>query len=255
MHEYREILDFRPLLTKKGEPYKTPRWEVLLKWDDGSQTWESLDVIAETDHAACALFASDKVYDGKRLVDQPGWQRFKKLAAKKKKLFRLVQQAKLRSNRTRPIYQYGVQVPRNHNEAVHIDTANSNTLWQDAERTELAQLDEYEAFKDLGKGAPAPNGYKKIRVHFVYACKHDGRRKARLVAGGHLTDTPVDSVYSSVVSLRVIRTVTFLSELNGLELWGTDIGNAYLESVTKEKVHITVGPEFGERAGHTIALC
>ena len=86
------------------------------------------------------------------------------------------------------------------------------------------------------------------------ACKHDGRRKARLVAGGHLTDTPIDSVYSSVVTLRGIRTVTFLSELNGLELWGTDIGNAYLESVTKEKVYIVAGPEFGPRAGHTMVI-
>jgi hypothetical protein len=31
---------------------------------------------------------------------------------------------------------------------------------------------------------------KKIRVHLIYAVKHDGRHKARLVAGGHLTETP-----------------------------------------------------------------
>ena len=39
--------------------------------------------------------------------------------------------------------------------------------------------------------------------------------------------------------------MTFLAELNGLELWGTDIGNAYLESYTSEKVCIIAGPEFG----------
>jgi hypothetical protein len=75
-----------------------------------------------------------------------------------------------------------------------------------------------------------------------------------LVAGGHLTETPIDSVYSSVVTLQGIRTVTFLSELNGLELWGTDIRNAYLKSVTKEKVYIIAGPEFGPRAGHTLII-
>jgi hypothetical protein len=166
----------------------------------------------------------------------------------------MINQAKLRSNRTKPVYQYGIQVPRNHEEATRIDLANGNTLWQDAERLELAQLDEYEAFKDLGKDVKAPEDFKKIRCHFVYACKHDGRRKARLVAGGHLTETPIDSVYSSVVTLRGIRTVTFLSELNGLELWGTNIGNAYLESVTKEKVYIIAGPEFGPRAGHTLII-
>ena len=74
------------------------------------------------------------------------------------------------------------------------------------------------------------------------------------MAGGHLTDTPIDSVYSSVVSLRGIRLLTFIAELNGCEVWATDIGNAYLESFTKEKVYIVAGPEFGERAGCTLII-
>jgi Reverse transcriptase (RNA-dependent DNA polymerase) len=78
----------------------------------------------------------------------------------------------------------------------------------------------------------------------VYAVKHDGRHKARYVAGGHLTETPVDSVYSSVVSLRGIRLLVFIAQLNGLAVWSTDVGNAYLESYTKEKVYIIAGPEF-----------
>jgi hypothetical protein len=150
-----------------------PRWEVHLHWDDGSKTWEPLDSIAEHDHAACALFASDKTHNGERLIDQPGWQRFKKLAGRTKKLYRMINQAKLRSNQTKPVYQYGIQVPQNHKEAVRIDQANGNTLRQEAERLELNQLDEYEAFKNLGRDTKAPEGFKKIRVHFVYACKHN----------------------------------------------------------------------------------
>ena len=46
----------------------------------------------------------------------------------------------------------------------------------------------------------------------------------------------------------------FLAELNGMELWATDIGNAYLEAHTKEKVYVIAGPEFGERAGHTLII-
>jgi hypothetical protein len=88
----------------------------------------------------------------------------------------------------------------------------------------------------------------------VYAVKHDGKHRARLVAGGHLTDTPIDSVYSSVVSLRGICMLAFLAELNKLELWATDMGSAYLESYTKEKVYIVAGPEFGERCGHTLII-
>ena len=69
-----------------------------------------------------------------------------------------------------------------------------------------------------------------------------------------MTDVPVDSVYSGVVSLKGLRTVLFIAELNGLETYSTDIGNAYLEAYTAEKVAIIGGPEFGEREGHTLLI-
>ena len=75
----------------------------------------------------------------------------------------------------------------------------------------------------------------------VYDAKHDGPHQSCLVAGGHLTDTPIECVYSGVVSLMSLRLVIFLAELNGLEVWGADIGNAYLEARTKEKVYIIAG--------------
>ena len=114
---------------------------------------------------------------------------------------------------------FGVKVPRNHEQAVQFDEENGDTLWQDAEKKEIDQMFEYNVFDDRGHRdtASAPDGYKKIRLHLVYACKHDGRRKARIVAGGHLTDTPVESVYSGVVSLRGIRLIIFLSELTELQ--------------------------------------
>jgi hypothetical protein len=126
---------------------------------------------------------------------------------------------------------------------------------KDCTELELTQLREYRTFKDIGHGIPPPKGYKKIRVHLVYACKHGGQRKACLVAGGHLTDIPVDSVYSGVMSLRGLRMMIFLAELNQLELvWATDIGNAYLEAHTLEKVCIKAGKEFGQLEGHSTLL-
>jgi hypothetical protein len=59
--------------------------------------------------------------------------------------------------------------------------------------------DKYNCFHDQGKGVDIPKGFKRICVHLIYDVKHDGRHKARLVADGHLTDIPVDSVYSGVV--------------------------------------------------------
>jgi len=83
----------------------------------------------------------------------------------------------------------------------------------------------------------------------THAVKHDGRRKAQLVAGGCFTETLVDSVHSSVVSLRGARLLAFAGELNGLKTWSTDIDNACLETHTKEKVHVIASPEFRDCEG------
>ena len=83
-------------------------------------------------------------------------------------------------------------------------------------------------------------------MHLVFDCKHNGWHKARLVAGGHLTPDPIDSIYSGVVSTRSFRLSVFLAKLNNMEIWGADIGNAYLEATTKEKLCIVAGPEFEE---------
>jgi hypothetical protein len=88
----------------------------------------------------------------------------------------------------------------------------------------------------------------------IYDVKHDGRHKAQLVAGGHLTDPNTESVYSGVVLLRCIRLIVFLAELNKLQLWGADVGNAYLEATIKEKVYIVGVPEFGSLEGHSLVI-
>ena len=118
----------------------------------------------------------------------------------------------------------------------------------------MDQIDDYNTFRDLGPGKPPPRNYVFIRVHFVFDVKHDLRRKSRLVAGGHMTAPPKDSVYSSVVTLRSLRICMFLAELNGLNVHAADIGNAYLEAYTKELVYIIAGPEFGERQGNVLII-
>ena len=75
-----------------------------------------------------------------------------------------------------------------------------------------------------------------------------------MVAGGHLTPDAIESIYSGVVSIRSLRLVIFLAKLNNLEVWGADIGNAYLEAKTKEKLYIVAGPEFEELEGHILII-
>ena len=39
-----------------------------------------------------------------------------------------------------------------------------------------------------------------------------------------------------------------------METYGTDIGNAYLEARTKEKLYFIAGPKFGPKQGHTLII-
>ena len=150
------------------------------------------------------------------LLDTTRWNHPKRHAKISKRLIRAVKQSRIRQVRASARYQHGFQVPE-----------NSNTHWQDAMDLELTQIHEYKVFKDTSK--------------------HDEKFKARLVADGHLTKEPV-------VSLRSLRMVVFLSQLNDFKIWGADVGNAYLEAYTDEKLCIIVGPEFKELQGHLLIM-
>ena len=248
-YKFKEVVGHQGPL-KPGDPdYKGSRFNLMTHWEDGSYTYEPLSQLKADDPVTVALYAKQN-----GLLDEPGFKSLKKIANREKKMLRMLNQSKLKSYRRAPIYKYGFRVPRNASEVEPIDTANNNRRWQDAIDLEISQLQDYNTFQDKGKGAPIPKGYKQITVHLVFDVKHDGRHKARLVAGGHLTDDPIESVYSSVVSLRSLRIVIFLAELNQLELWGADVGNAYLEAYTKEKVCFIAGAGFGELIGHTLII-
>ena len=78
--------------------------------------------------------------------------------------------------------------------------------------------------------------------------------KARLVSDGYLSKEPTETFYSGVVSLRNLRLAMFLAELNNLQLCGADVGNAYLQALTKEKHYIVGGPEFDELQRHVLVM-
>jgi hypothetical protein len=237
---------------KPGDPrYKGSRWNVMVEWETGETTYEPLHMMAKDDPVTVAAYAKEK-----GLLDLEGWRQFRSRARREKRMLRELKQAHLRQVRRSAVYKFGYQVPRTYREALEIDAKNGNTKWQDAVSLELSQIDEYSTFTDIGHKdqAKIPKGYQKLRVHLVFDVKHDGRHKARLVADGHLTGEPVESVYSGVVSLRSLRLITFLAELNQLELWGADIGNAYLEAETKEKLYIVAGDEFGDRKDHILLI-
>ena len=255
LFNFRDIVAHQGPLESTDPNHKGSKYNVMVEWESGEVTYEPLTLISKDDPITCAVYA--KKHD---LLDRTGWKHLKRYAKTSKRLIRAVKQSRIRQVRASVRYQHGFQVPKDYNDAMRLDKENGNTHWQDAMDLELTQIHEYKVFKDTGKAkfhngkVVTPDGFQKIRVHFVYAVKHDGRFKARLVADGHLTKEPVESIYSGVVSLRSLRMVVFLSQLNNLEIWGADVGNAYLEAYTDEKLCIMAGPEFKELQGHLLIM-
>ena len=195
-------------------------------------------MIAADDPVTCAVYA--KKHD---LFHLDGWKRLKHIAKNQKQLTRDINLSKIRQVRRSAVYQFGFLIPKDYKQALQLDDPNGNSKWYDATKLELDQLNEYKVFQDHGKAqfdpksskvSNAPNEYQKIRVHHIFAVKHDSRHNAISVAGGHLTPDPIESIYSGVDSIRSITLVIFLVKLNNLEVWGADIGNAYLEAKTKK---------------------
>ena len=75
-----------------------------------------------------------------------------------------------------------------------------------------------------------------------------------VVTDGHLTKEPTEPVYSGVVSLRKIRLAMFFSELNNLQLWGANIGNGYLQALTKEHCTLYLAQKFEEFQEHFFSM-
>ena len=139
-------------------------------------------------------------------------------------------------------------------EAMLLDKKNLNSKWADAEEKERSCFREYQVFKDTGKNGRPPASYKLLKILLVYDVKHDGQHRARMVAARHLSEVPVESMYSGVISLRGIRLMIFLAELNQMDAWDTDISSAYLKALTKEKLFVKASPEFGDQEGHILLI-
>ena len=110
------------------------------------------------------------------------------------------------------------------------------------------------AFQLLSKDDKPPVGFKEITCHLVFDIKLDLTRKARYVAGGHLTEVPTYMTYSSVVSRDTVRIGFLIAALNGLDILAGDIQNAFLEAPTKEKVFFYAGEEWKSNKDRVVVV-
>ena len=158
--------------------------------------------------------------------------------------------AKVKSKYWLRSHKFGIRIPKSVEEAKKIDNQNRNTLWWDAICKEMRNVrpafDVFEGTKDQ-----LPVGYQFMKCHIIFNIKfrENFHHKARLVAGGHTTETPATLTYSSVVSRDAVRIALVPAALNDLQVMLCDIQNAYLMADCREKIWTYPGPEFGLEQG------
>ena len=157
----------------------------------------------------------------------------------------IIKLARSRSARyLKKTHKFGIELPKSVAHALELDRRNGNTLWADAIAKEMKDV--RPAFKILDPADADPVGHQRIRCHMIFDIKmEDFRRKARLVAGGHVTEAPATMTYASVVARDTVRIALLLAALNDLDLMSCNIGNAYLNAKCRERIWFFAGAECG----------
>jgi hypothetical protein len=159
----------------------TVGWHLCVQWKDGSTSWQSLKDLKEAYPLAVTEYAVAQGIDG-----EPAFNWWVKPVLRKRE--HIIALVKKRSAKfLKKTHKFGIEVPRSVAEAHTLDKKNGNTLWADSIAKEMKNVKI--AFKILESGERIPIGYQRMRCHIIFNVKmEDFRRKARLVAGGHMTD-------------------------------------------------------------------
>eukprot|EP00804_Cyclotella_cryptica_P008557 CCRYP_007551-RA/>CCRYP_007551-RA protein AED:0.38 eAED:0.38 QI:0/0/0/1/1/1/2/0/852 len=227
-------------------------WEVLMKWKDGSTSWVRIKEVKDSNPMELAKYAvANKIHE------EPAFKWW--LSKVPRRRNRVI--SKATSKYWRTTHKFGIRVPRSVEEALKLDEQNGNHLWRDAIKKEMAKAAvAYTPMEDMspddvrrGK-VPEMRGFQEIKCHLVFDVKMDFTRKARFVAGGHMTETPATLTYSSVVARDSVRLAFFIAALNDIDVNSCDIGNAYLHEPCRETVWFKAGIECGEHSGKVMKV-
>ena len=219
---------------------KTKGWELEVEWKDGTTSWETLSALKESNMAEVAKYAVDN-----GLRDEKAFKFWVTHALKK--YDRIIKTAKRRKQSHK--YKYGIEVPTTYAGALELDRKIGNNMWRRAIEKEMNALSTMDVFKVLKRGERAPPNYKQVPLLLKFDVKMDLTRKARMCAGGHVTDPPTTDTYSGVVERESVRLAFLLAGANAMEVCMSDIGNAYVHAKTHESVFAIATAPFGEDEG------
>jgi hypothetical protein len=225
---------------------KTTRgWKILVEWRDESSDWIDLKDVKEANPIELAEYA---IQCG--LQDEPTFAWWVTYVIRKRE--RII--AKTKTKYWHTTHKYGVRLPKNAAEALRFDQEDGFPYWENAMKKEMGKAKvAYEEVPDCTpeqvqkNQVPELTGFQEITCHIVFDVKMDFARKARFVANGSTTDTPIGLCYSSVVSRDSVRIAFPVAALNDLDVlsWSCDIGNAYLNAPCREKIWFKARLECG----------
>ncbi|MHA7927589.1 MAG: Ty1/Copia family ribonuclease HI, partial [Marinobacter sp.] len=234
-----------PKITTKG-------WELLVTWKDGTSDWVPLRRLKESNPVEVAEYATANNID-----EEPAFRWWVPTVLRRKR--RIISKVKAKSKYWRTTHKFGIRLPHSVDEALAIDRETGTDHWARAIQKELLKVRiAWEVRDDLKpeecrSGRQLP-GYTEIACHMIFDIKMDFTRKARFVAGGHLTDAPSSITYSSVVSRDSVRIALLVAALNDLDIQACDIGNAYLNAPCRERIWFQGGSEVGPDKGKVLVV-
>ena len=87
-------------------------------------------------------------------------------------------------------------------------------------------------------------GFQFAPLRMIFDVKLNLIRKARIVIGGNIFDSYGHEVYASTMKSVSASILMTISAANNLDVVTGDIGNAYLNSNTQEKIYTCAGAKF-----------
>ena len=113
-------------------------------------------------------------------------------------------------------HKYSIEVPRSIKEVEALDSANSNTFWQDTIDREMKELSI--AADILERDKIAPKGYQQTSGHITFDIKINFTRKACLILNSYKKKAPKGPIYTGVVSRESVRITFTYTVLNSLDI-------------------------------------
>jgi len=193
---------------------------MCVEWRDGTTSWLPLKDVKQANPLELAEYALVN-----KIQDEPAFAWWVPDVIRRKNWIL----GKIKSKYWRTSHKFSIEIPKSVKHALQIDWQTGTDHWRRAIEKEMKNVPV--AFQKCDAGGPKMAreesingsliGYQEIKCHMVFDVKMHGdlTQKARFVAGGHTTDSPTSSTYSSVVSHESIRIAFLIAALNDLQVF------------------------------------